>query len=886
MDGPIFRGRAVALGALHDAFAQGERVVTVLGAAGMGKTALARRFAFGSPQQFASALGEGTPVAWCDCALAHTEESLLHAIAAGLGAPTGPSPYAASVPPLERVADALSLRGSALLVLDHLAAPAAARAAVNHLHARCRELRVLATARAAAGFDAEVTVPLEGVTAAEAADLWAAFEGPRGPSALVESVAARLGGNPLALELFARLDLREALDRRAEALGARPGAPALPLDELLSRVWGSLRPREQAALAELSVFADSFSLDAAEAVLSAAVGSQTALPILLADFRMRGLVRILEDLSSHQVRFTLDPAVRAFVAREFARSPDRRAALTRHAEHYLQRAEALLADHALRGSQAAADRLSVERANLDAVFERAGECFDPAAALGARLRVALCQLPDAARHGLLGPRLAAVDAALELAGAGPSSFVLAGAWAARAWRLSREGRADAALAALDRALALGRKEYNPHALHAVALVKESAGALVEALDAARRANDAFDREQRQREGAGAMVTMARLLQRAGAVDEAAGLFARAAARARENGDDRAEADARLGRGRLELARGNAADARAELEEAARCQERAHRHDRVAEALASLARLAHDQGRTDDALDAFQQAVARAIQLGDRAFVAALEAELGAVLHELGSLVEARALLDRALEVVAPRDPRRGAFVRAHLAATLASCGELDAAEALIASSCAALSEPGDALGPVARALRVFVILCRARELPMPEARQVAREARHELAALRSLPVELDSAELRIALRLLSGFDGDELLRPSEERARPKALVASRMGLWFVPPDAAEVSLRTRSTLSVLLRRLGEERLARPGVSLSPESLIADMWPGEKIIPKAARNRLHVAVRTLRTMGLGTVLRSSPEGYHLDPTVPFQFVGEAPSIPPV
>ena len=45
MDGPIFRGRAVALGALHDAFAQGERVVTVLGAAGMGKTALARRFA-------------------------------------------------------------------------------------------------------------------------------------------------------------------------------------------------------------------------------------------------------------------------------------------------------------------------------------------------------------------------------------------------------------------------------------------------------------------------------------------------------------------------------------------------------------------------------------------------------------------------------------------------------------------------------------------------------------------------------------------------------------------------------------------------------------------------------------------------------------------------
>jgi hypothetical protein len=52
-----------------------------------------------------------------------------------------------------------------------------------------------------------------------------------------------------------------------------------------------------------------------------------------------------------------------------------------------------------------------------------------------------------------------------------------------------------------------------------------------------------------------------------------------------------------------------------------------------------------------------------------------------------------------------------------------------------------------------------------------------------------------------------------------------------------------------------------------------------MWPGEKIIPKAARNRLHVAVRTLRTMGLGTTLRSDMAGYHLDPTVPFRFVGD-------
>lgn len=882
MEGPVFRGRAGALAALHDEFERGERLVTVLGAAGIGKTALARHFAYGAPQLFASSLGEGTPVAWCDCTLATSEDRLLRALAASLGVPTGPSPYASSAPTVDRLADALTLRGSVLLVLDHLASPAVARAVVEHLHATCRELRVVTTARTAAGFDAEVTLPLEGVTAAEGAELWRLFEGPRAPAPIVEALVARLGGNPLALELFARLDTRDPLDRRLDALGAA----ALPLDEALARVWAALRPREQRCLAEATVFADSFSLESAEAVLSVAAGSQTALPILLADFRVRGLVRVLEDLSSHQVRFALDPAVRAFAARELARLPERREVFTRHADHYLQRAEGLLADFVLRGSRAAGDRLAAERANLDAVAERAAECFEaPPVALGARLRATVCQLPDAARHGLAGPRLAAVDAALELPAAGVSPFMIACAWSARAWRHARDGRPDAALVALDRALAVARKEYNPHALHAVALVKESAGALVEALDAARRANEAFEREQRHRESAGAMVTMARLLQRAGSVDDAASLYARATARAREHGDDRAEADARLGRGRLELARGSAAEARVDLDEAVRCQERVHRPDRVAEALAGLARLAHDQGRTEEAIASFQHAIARAAFLGDRVFIAALEAELGAVLHELGSLVEARALLEQSLAVVTARDPRRGAFVRAHLAATLASCGELDLAESHVAAACDAFSEQGDALAPVARALRVFVILCRARELPMPEARGVAREARHELAALRSLPVELDSAELRIALRLLSGFDGDELLRPSEERTRPKALVASRMGLWFAPPAGAEVSLRTRSTLSVLLRRLGEERLATPGRSLSPESLIADMWPGERIIPKAARNRLHVAVRTLRTMGLGTVLRSNPEGYHLDATVPFQFVGEAPSIPP-
>jgi tetratricopeptide (TPR) repeat protein len=873
----VFRGRAEALQALHDAFAQGERFITVLGVAGIGKTALVRRFVHGTPPPLASVLGEGTPVVWCDCTFSNTTEKLLRTIAASLGSIGNPS---STKPLIDRIVDAFALRGSAVLVLDHLTAPGPALPLLHELHERCTELRLLVTAYTAIQLDAEVTLPLEGLPTTDGVALWKTFHASSVPAQGLEFFCARLDGNPLAIELLARHDPRDPLERRL----ATPEGSPLTLDAFLGHLWSSLRPREQLALAELSVFACSFSLDAAESVLSIALGSQTAVPTLLGDLQTQGLLRVLEDPTSHQVRFTLDPAVRAFAAREFARFPERRATLVRHAEHYLQRAEVLFADHVLRGSQDAAEQLQRERSNLDVIVERAEESFETATAHGVRLRVALFQLPFAARHGDLDAALATVDAILDHTVTGVSSFVLACGWAARAWRLLREGRSESAFVTLDRALALGRKEYAPHGLHAVALLKEASGALVEALDAARRANDAFEREQRQREGAGAMVTMARLLLRAGAVDEAAGLFARAAVRAQEHGDHRAEADAHLGRGRLELARGNGTEAAAALAAAVRAQERMHRADRVVEAVACLARLAHDQGRTEEAIETFQRAVTMALQLGDTTLLASLEGELGAVLHELGSLIEARALLERSYATLAERDPRRAGLVRAHLAATLASCGDLELAEAHIDASCRAFTEPGHALAPVVKALRVFVILCRARELPMPEARQVAREARHELSVLRSLPVELDSVELRIALRLLSGFDGDELLRPSEERARPKALVASRMGLWFVTPEGTEVSLRTRSTLSVLLRRLGEERLTHPSASLSPESLIADMWPGEKIIPKAARNRLHVAIRTLRTMGLGTILRSSPEGYYLDPTVPFQFVGEAPSLP--
>lgn len=125
---------------------------------------------------------------------------------------------------------------------------------------------------------------------------------------------------------------------------------------------------------------------------------------------------------------------------------------------------------------------------------------------------------------------------------------------------------------------------------------------------------------------------------------------------------------------------------------------------------------------------------------------------------------------------------------------------------------------------------------------------------------------------------------DEELDPEASRkpaspspSKPGVIVAHRTGRWFITPEGVRVNLLSRKSLTILVRRLGERRCEAPAALLPADGLISDMWPGEKILRRAGRNRLHVAVRTLRKMGLGSRLRFEGGGYQLDPTVPFEFV---------
>jgi hypothetical protein len=71
----------------------------------------------------------------------------------------------------------------------------------------------------------------------------------------------------------------------------------------------------------------------------------------------------------------------------------------------------------------------------------------------------------------------------------------------------------------------------------------------------------------------------------------------------------------------------------------------------------------------------------------------------------------------------------------------------------------------------------------------------------------------------------------------------------------------------------LLLRLIERRRTAPGRGLSLAELQEAGWPGERILPQAASNRIYVAMNQLRKLGLKDWLRRSGEGYYLDPALP-------------
>lgn len=159
--------------------------------------------------------------------------------------------------------------------------------------------------------------------------------------------------------------------------------------------------------------------------------------------------------------------------------------------------------------------------------------------------------------------------------------------------------------------------------------------------------------------------------------------------------------------------------------------------------------------------------------------------------------------------------------------------------------------PAYALGQYLTRLRAIL------DLPTGK-NHAAREALRELECIAP-----SNAHVRISLEIVER----QLLRRGPARDS-RALVVARSASYFRLGDEAPVPLAQRLVLKRLLHALADARVREPGVFVDPAKLVELAWPGERIVPAARKNRLHVAMSTLRKLGLRENLESHAGGYRI------------------
>ncbi len=281
-----------------------------------------------------------------------------------------------------------------LLVLDnceHLIAACASLAAA--ILRSCPSVRILATSREPLRIDGETTfrvpslaVPddqtigdLDALTAVESVGLFvecatAAQQGfavSRQNAPFVAEICRRLDGIPLAIELAAMRvkvlgveQIAQRLDQRFALLTSGKRA-ALPRQQTLAAAvawsYDLLSEPEQRLFEALSVFAGSFSLEAAEAV-----GGDEGVGVLslLADLVDKSLV-VAEPGADGTTRYRLLETLRQFAAVKVRARGEGARICRRHAEYYAELAQAAYRDlHRAFEFGPYFDRLTLDLANL------------------------------------------------------------------------------------------------------------------------------------------------------------------------------------------------------------------------------------------------------------------------------------------------------------------------------------------------------------------------------------------------------------------------------------------------------------------------------------------------------------------------------------------
>ena len=893
-----FVGRAADLDAIAGCFEDGAQLVTITGLGGMGKTRLAQRFAEAQADRYAAAGAGG--VWFCDLTTAREPATACSRVAQVLGAqltsrPSGPELGGDEAVLADQLGRALARRGWALIVLDNFEQLAEhADATLGRWMRAAGRARFLVTSRVALGLAGEHLWPLHPLelpppelrdatrlAAIESVDLFVRRARQLRPDlvlraddlAAIAEVVRRLDGIPLAIELAAArvtvlsvAQLRDRLIRRLELLVRHgDGGRHSSMRRAIADTWEQLGAAEQACLAGCTSFAGGFTLEAAEAVLGGVAGP--VLP-LLESLCLHSLVRATPRIDlDGELRFALYETIREFAAERLAATPGAATRLAdRHAAHYAERGRALATAAAAAGGQAAI-RLDLDLDNLVAAHRHV--LADEGAGVAA-LALACGAHRPLLRRGMAGQSLHLLDAAIARARTSATPAALAAAVLAR-------GRAHRVVGAWQRA----RADFE----EGLALARAAGDPTLEALGHMR---------------------IGELVENGGATQEARACFTTALACLARVPDDPLgplhEADVRTHLAHAYRREGALEQAEREILRSLELHRAAEHSDDLPMVLYEAGVIAWFRGRYDEALARYDEGLAltgatdarhargallyvRAILLQERGdlgpafdhYVRAIELirgsgnlylEASALYYFAGAHLErgqrddAAKLLDRALVMFHELGvPRYQALTESCRATLFAVAGDLTAAQRCLAAAeqAAAACRSEGALTATVAIHGLYVRM--ARSDPATHAALLA-EAR---ALAEAHPSDDSRFALRAALACLRGPD---------PRAEQAALIVRAGGRALRLPGAAkDVDLRRRAPLQRIVLALARRRLDAPGEPLALAELLAAGWPGERVGDSAGTNRVHVALTTLRNLGLRAYLVSGPDGWALTTASP-------------
>jgi predicted ATPase len=888
-----FVGRQREMADLSRLFAEGARLVTVVGAGGVGKTRLGKRHA--------ALRGDAYPggVWFFGLADARSLDDLTRAVASALSAPLTAEGEAREA--LDRLGFALRARGEALLFFDNVEQIIeASREAITTFLARAPLARLLVTSREALAIPGEARLELAPLGDDEALSLLEARargsdHRPRGfaphehEAAL--GVVRRLDGIPLAIELAAtRLsvltpsELYERLSERFKLLRTdQHGLPArsATLYAAIDWSWNLLSEAEQRVLAQCAVFRGGFSLEAAEQVIEAREADGWTLD-LLQSLRQKSLLRSFENPAlPGETRFDLFESILAYASSRLSDSGLRAAAEARHARYYADLGERLHAAAYGKSAPASFDRTGLELGNLLRAHETArGRDVQVAARAALSVQELFHQRgPHALQRDL-------VESVLAMRDLDPA--LLAEAYLARGRMTRHKGRLSAAEGDLRRAAELaeaaGRAVTQGSALAQLAAVAAGDGRPDEGRELSERALALHRSAGSERDEGASLNVVAYLSYLRGDFQAAARAWQRALELHRGAGDLRGWA---MALGNLAAIERDPERARGNMDQALAISREVGDQRGVAFHLLNLAGTHAESGRFDEAHALLVEARAITGQLGERRIAAIAARALGVVEHARGRLADAERELTEALALAGDvGEARLEGIALASMAAVHAAGGRIEPAEEGFARAREALAvakDPGiSAVSDVLEAILELARRDRARARGDARAERVHHEAALERRAvaerrLTAAPGEDSLASHLRDVRIAAALVDAALARPAEREAPAPAAANGELEVgpecrWFRAPLGERVSLERNGAGRRVLLDLVTHRLTSPGAARGIADLLGAGWPGERVSADAGAARVYTAIRTLRKLGLRGILVTRDDGYCLRPDV--------------